>query len=139
MERFQIYTAGATKNVSKDESHNWRKATRDCLEKVDEKYNVNVFIPDESFNYDTLLPKTERQCMNYFLYKVSESNLLLVNLNNSSLSVGTGMEVQKAIDTGIPIIGFGTENVYPWIKEHCDIVFEDKYDALLYIKEYYLL
>ena len=58
MERFQIYTAGATKNVSKDESHNWRKATRDCLEKVDEKYNVNVFIPDESFKQDSFLTVT---------------------------------------------------------------------------------
>ena len=49
------------------------------------------------------------------------------------------MEVQKAFDTGIPIIGFGTKNIYPWIKEHCDIVFEDRFDALVYIKEYYLL
>ncbi len=56
------------------------------------------------FNYDTLLPKTEKQCMNYFLHKVSKSDLLLVNLDNSNSSVGTGMEVQKAFDTGIPII-----------------------------------
>lgn len=77
--------------------------------------------------------------MNYFLHKVSKSDLLLVNLDNSNSSVGTGMEVQKAFDTGIPIIGFGTKNIYPWIKEHCDIVFEDRFDALVYIKEYYLL
>ena len=139
METFQVYTAGSTKHVSNDESYQWRKSTRDCLEKVNEKYNVNVFIPSESFNYDTLLPKTEKQCMNYFLHKVSKSDLLLVNLDNSNSSVGTGMEVQKAFDTGIPIIGFGTKNIYPWIKEHCDIVFEDRFDALVYIKEYYLL
>ena len=139
METFQVYTAGATKHVSNDESYLWRKSTRDCLEKVNERYNVNVFIPSEYFNYDTLLPKTEKQCMNYFLHKVSKSDLLLVNLDNSNSSVGTGMEVQKAFDTGIPIIGFGTKNIYPWIKEHCDIVFEDRFDALVYIKEYYLL
>ena len=51
--------------------------------------------------------------MNYFLHKVSKSDLLLVNLDNSNSSVGTGMEVQKAFDTGIPIIGFGTKNIYP--------------------------
>ncbi len=49
METFQVYTAGATKHVSNDESYQWRKSTRDCLEKVNEKYNVNVFIPSESF------------------------------------------------------------------------------------------
>ena len=64
---------------------------------------------------------------------------MLVNLNHTNTSVGTGMEVQKAIDWSVPIIGFGTTDIYPWIKDSCDVVFENLQEALEYIKEYYLL
>lgn len=138
MDRFQIYTSGATKNVLPCVSYEWRKAAQEYLEKCETDYDVHVFVPDEHFNYESLKPQTEKQCMNYFLWQLDNSKLMLLNLDNSSGSCGTSFEVMRAIDKGIPIIGFGNENVYPWTKECCSVIFENEMKALRYIRDYYL-
>lgn len=139
MKNFEIYASGATKNLSPNESLIWREVAKEYLESVEGKYDVKVFIPEHFFGYIHKNPKTEKQCRTFFLWHTEISQLLLVNLNQTATSVGTGMEVQKAMDFRIPIIGFGTDNVYPWIKDSCDVVFDTMEEALEYIKEYYLL
>lgn len=138
MELFEIYTSGATKNIEADDSLQWRKVTKACLEHCDTNYKVKVFIPEYYFNYHTDHPKTDKQCMKHFMYRLDRSELMIVNLNNSNTSIGTGMEVQRATDNGIPIIGFGNSNIYPWIEECCDVTFETLEEALNYIEKYYL-
>ena len=48
--RYEIYTSGATRNVSKDYSLQWRQTAKEYLEeKIDTKYDVNVFVPEMYF------------------------------------------------------------------------------------------
>ena len=56
--------------------------------------------------------------------------MILVNLNNTENSVGTGQELQYAVDKGIPVIGFGKQNVYEWLPEDCDVVFDTLEEAV---------
>lgn len=139
MEVFNIYTSGATKHISKEVSYEWRKNTKKCLEQQGiSNYKVKVFIPNDYFCYITKEPKTEKQCQDYFLYKVCKSDLLLVNIDNTENSVGTGMEVQTAKMLGIPVIGFGSKKYYQWIKDSCEVVFETLGETIDYIVDYYL-
>ncbi|WP_295250533.1 hypothetical protein [Ruminococcus sp.] len=135
---FKIYTSGATKYVSPEDSYSWRKEAKNYLEKFDSDYRVKVFIPEEYFNYHTLTPLTQKQCQQYFLKKVESSDLMLVNLNGSNKSIGTGKETERAVIKGIPIIGFGEDDVYPWIYNDCDVVMSTLEQALSYIRYYYL-
>ena len=139
MERYEIYTSGATRNVSKDYSLLWRQTAKEYLEeKIDTKYDVNVFVPEMYFNYTDNLPMTDKQCNRLFMHRVNGSALMLVNLNHTINSVGTGMELQKAWDLAMAIIGFGNKEVYPWFPDYCDIVFPDETAALHYIANAYL-
>ena len=66
--------------------------------------------------------------------------MILVNLNNTENSVGTGQELQYAVDKGIPVIGFGKQNVYEWLPEDCDVVFdtlEEAFKSWDYVNYYY--
>lgn len=139
---FNIYTSGATKNIDPEISYGWRKAVKEEFTEFsiyNNKYSVEVFIPEDYFNYETCLPNTEKQCKSYFLNKLINSQLILVNLNESDKSIGTAQELQKATDSEIPIIGFGTTNIHPWLYDDCEVVFETLPKALEYIKNYYLI
>jgi hypothetical protein len=51
------------------------------------------------------------------------------------------MELQHAYDKLIPIIGYKDDNeeLHPWLEFVCDRVFNNLFDALVYVKNYYLL
>lgn len=64
---------------------------------------------------------------------------MIANLDNSDSSIGTAQEIQFAIDKGIPVIGFGTKNIYPWISEvDCQVTFETMIEVVDYIRDYYM-
>ena len=46
-------------------------------------------------------------------------------------------QLQYAVDKGIPVIGFGKQNVYEWLPEDCDVVFDTLEEAVDYIINYY--
>lgn len=73
------------------------------------------------------------------MYLLKKSDVLLVNLDHSDCSVGTGMEVQYALYNNIPIIAFGEEpeTWYKWIEISAAIIFEDVDEALEYISSSY--
>ncbi len=73
----------------------------------------------------------------YTKYLISNCDLILVNLNDTENSVGTGQELQYAVDREIPVIGFGKRNVYEWLPDDCDVVFETLNEAIDYIVNYY--
>ena len=130
-----IYTSGATKNVTSEASYRWRIYAKDYFKK--RLYNVDVFIPEEHFSYEDP-PKTEKECMSLFLYKLIISDFVLVNLDDSDKSVCTGIEIGTALQLGKPIIGFGAKNVYPWIKEACNVTFSTIDEALEHIRLHYV-
>lgn len=70
--------------------------------------------------------------------QILHSRIVLVNLNNTTTSPGTAQELQYAVDHDIQVIGFGTENVYPWLKVDCQAIFTSMLQAIDYIADYYM-
>lgn len=142
MKKLNVYLSGATKYVD-DSFQNWRS---DCIEI--EMYGLgcsgiytklNFINPIAYFNYTHNKPKTEKQCINLFMWLVDKSDILLLNLDDSDKSIGTGMEIEHAFCRGIPIIAFGKnpDTWYNWAEERATVIFDDLEDAVMYINDYY--
>lgn len=131
----KVYLSGASKYLE-DEGAGWRKDCEELVEQLD--WDIDVINPNTFFNYSTMKPDTEKQCMTCLLHHVKKSDVILCNLDYTISSVGTGMELGMAHALGIPVIGFGKGiEVYSWAEEMCDCVFDDVGEALSYIYCYY--
>lgn len=131
----KVYLSGASKCL-KDEGNNWRKECEELVEQLD--WDMDVVNPNTFFNYSTMIPDTEKQCMTCLLHHVTKSDIILCNLDYTMSSVGTGIELGMARALGIPVIGFGKGiEVYGWAEEMCDCVFDSAGEALSYIYSYY--
>ena len=138
MKDFQIYLAGKTGGLTQVEANGWRNNVKNILENYESKRfnNIRVINPNDFFNYYKTLHKTHKQIKRFFM---SQSDLVIVNLNNSNSSVGTGQELEHARMKGIPIVGYGTENIYLWeSEEDCDVVFNTEEECVEYVLDYYL-
>lgn len=140
MHTVTIYLAGACKDVD-DYGETWRATAAERLDKIGEwcGRNVRVINPTKYFSYKIRKHRTNKQVKEFYMSKIAKCDLVLLNLNSTMNSVGTGQECQFARDHGIPIIGFGSENVYPWLEVDCQVVFEDMNLALDYIRDYYVV
>ena len=136
----KIYLAGACYNEP-DEGREWRenatKLLKHAAEWVDS--SCEIINPLTFFSYSEHKHKSHKQVKNFYLNKIKKSDIVLVNLKNSSQSCGTCMEVQYAVDNNIPVIGFDAENAYPWIAEvDCEAVFDNLMETVDYIRDYYM-
>lgn len=137
MNKLRVYLSGATKNVDED-FQNWRtKCENVCIHGVFP--NLKFINPITYFNYTSKLPKTDKQCLDLFMWQIERSDVLLLNLDNSNSSIGTAMEVEHAYCKGIPIIAFGNkkDTWYNWLVERTSVVFDNLYDAVDYIDDSY--
>lgn len=137
MRDFQIYLAGKTGGLTQVEANSWRNNVKNILENYESKRfnNIRVINPNDFFNYY----KTHKQIKRFFMSQIDKSDLVIVNLNNSNSSVGTGQELEHARMKGIPIVGYGTENIYTWeSEEDCDVVFNTEEECVEYVLDYYL-
>lgn len=119
----------------------WREEIIKKLETVAEWRNTNVKIinPTKYFSYTNRNYKSQKQVKEFYLNKISKCDLVIVNLENSDASIGTAQEIQFAVDIGIPVIGYGIKNVYPWISEvDCQVVFDNMTEVVDYIRDFYM-
>lgn len=129
-----IYLSGSCKN-SENYGNGWRKAIKFELEHTTDYICFN---PNDYYNYGDLKPKTDKECMQFFLHKLRTTDLVIVNLDNSNSSVGTGMELILAHELHKPIIGFNdNDTTYPWSRELCDVVLETEDEVVDYIINYF--
>lgn len=139
MKKLTVYLFGACKCLE-DEGSQWREEITTKLEKVAEwcGCEIDIINPLKYFSYSSNKHKTNKQVKEYYLSRIKKCDLLIGCLDESDKSVGSGMEVQFATDYGIPCIGFGTKNIYPWIAEvDCQVVFDTMTEAVDYIRDYY--
>ena len=134
-----IYLAGGCKNEP-DEGKGWR---REATEKIRttagwEEKRVEVIDPTEYFSYSGKRHKHDKQVMDYYYWRIRNSDVVLVNLNRSEDSCGTCMELQYASDKEIPIVGFGTEGVYNWTIPLAQVQFSTLTEAIDYLRDYYI-
>ncbi len=133
MRKFEIYLAGGSKNES-DEGMGWRAALENDWADMPEIFIIN---PLNYFRYSEEWHQSDKQVKSFYESRIRNCNIVLVNLNNSDKSCGTCQEVQYAVDHNIPVIGFGHENVYPWLLVDCQCVFDTAEEAMEYITSYY--
>lgn len=141
MRDFQIYLAGKTGGLTQVEANGWRNNVKNILENYESRRfnNIRVINPNDFFNYYKTLHKSHKQIKRFFMSQIDKSDLVIVNLNNSNSSVGTGQELEHARMKGIPIIGYGIENIYLWeSEEDCDVVFNTEEECVEYVLDYYL-
>lgn len=134
-----MYLSGAMSGVSFEEQSKWRnnimnevKFNRDCAK------TVHFFNPVNYYNFEEKNHKSEKEIMEFDLYNLRNSNLVVVNLNNPS-SIGTAMELMLAKELNIPVIAFGIgdKEVHPWILETCTRVCDNLRDTVDHIVDFY--
>lgn len=130
-----VFLSGPVKHT--DDGEGWRNEVFSFARDAD--WYLRIFDPCEYFDYSWSdeFQKSDRQIREYYFQAIKKANVVLCNLNETEFSVGTGMEVQYAVDHDIPVIGWGTEVVYNWVKDSCTVVFDTLEDALEYITMYY--
>lgn len=141
MNTFNIYLAGAMSGLTFEEQNNWRKTVSGILSRYDSKYCVNCINPVDYYNFEDS-PKrydTELEPMQFDLYKLKHSDLVIVNFNRPE-SLGTMAEIATAYELRIPVIGLKDKStkLHPWQECMCAKMFTDLYDMLIYVKNFYL-
>lgn len=135
-----IYLAGPCKNLE-DEGRGYREEITKMLATVAEWLGkpIKIINPTKYFSYKEKRHKTSKQVKEFYLHKILNADLVLVNCNDTDCSPGTAQETQFAVDHHIPVIGYGNKNRYPWITEvDCQVVFDSMHEVVDYVRDYYL-
>lgn len=135
MSKKTIFLSGACKNVSIEDRNGWRQRIEDMNH--EDHWPFNIFNPNKKFSYELNDPMDEKLVMDYFLYKLEHSDVIVVNLGDSALSVGTGMEIMHGVDNRKFIIGFNDDNSYGYIKKCCNVVFKNLEEVWDFLTEYF--
>lgn len=144
IENFKIYLAGGMQKYGKEsfkESNTWRGKCINEICKYDSIYKTLLTNPNDYFNFIDKVPayKTQREVMEFNLNMVRNADLIIVNFNDV-YSLGTMAEIATAYERRIPIIGLNENNqdLHPWQTEMCNRIFDDIYEMLDYVKNFYL-
>ena len=140
MERLKVYEAGACRHVPY-EGRAWREQATKMLEQAAEWKNVQVSVvnPLDFFTYAENKQKSHKQVKKFYMNKIKNCDVVLVNLDSTDYSPGTAQEIQYAVDHEIPVVGFGTDKIYPWLSDvDCDVTFEKITEAVDYIRDYFM-
>lgn len=151
-----VWLCGASEKVNFEDSNNWRKECVVWFEGCSE--TLRAWNPNDFYNYSERRHKSDTEIFRFCNNKVDEASVILVNLKDIRLSVGSIMELAWARFIRKPVIGFLEDEFYgnemtdsmkeyalknllhPWIYECCDRIEVGTgamIDALDYIEEYY--
>ena len=129
-DKLKIFLSGGMTGLTEEEASKWRTSFK--LNNAVQNDSPFIFI-DPTYYYfptDKTTQEYEKEAMNYDLYLVKHSDLIIVNFNSLS-SIGTAQELMLAYTLNKPIIGMISEDKYeqlhPWYKEECMKIF--KYDS----------
>ena len=139
MNVFQIYLCGGMTDLSYEEQTHWRLDVKDKLEHYECIHKVKCCNPVEYYSLEDSTEEIEKEAMDYDLYRLTNSNLVIANFN-APKSLGSMAEIAIAYDRKIPIIGLNEDNkeLHPWSKIMCNKIFTDREDMLQYVCNYYL-
>ena len=136
--KLKIFLSGGMSNIPEEDSKKWRRLFKQVKYKnISSAYYADQYIfinpttlykPSEPYD-----PIVEKEAMEYDLYWVKHSDLIVVNFNSLS-SIGTAQEIMLAYTLNKPIIGMIEEDKYnqlhPWYKQECIKIFKYKSDKL---------
>ena len=139
-----IYLAGKMGGLSDSEMKKWRNLLKSELEKYSDmaNYKTNVVSPCDYFNFNEQRYQSEQEIMKFDLSLVKNSDIVIVNTNGLSSSIGSIIEVYEAWKNDIPVIAYDENGdyrtIHPWLK--CCITRADScvIDICEYIKDFYM-
>ena len=142
MKKFNIYLSGGMSGMNMSEQIGWRFLITTLLARYSGvRFEVDCFNPPAYYtdkhpnDYDS-----EREVMDYDLYRLNQSDMVIVNFNNLK-SLGTMAEIAIAHYKHIPIIGIYSGDrgeLHPWQENMCWKILGNEEDAAEYIGLYYL-
>lgn len=137
MAKFKCYAGGKMSGLTFDGMNSWRLDAKRLFNECDS--SVVVVNPVDFYNFK--MDKStynEREVMEFDLYQVADSDLLLINLDHPN-SIGTAIEMFYAYFVlKIPVVAFGTAVNHPWIENCVNKKCKDLYEAVQYIQDFYL-
>lgn len=147
MRRFKIYTAGKMGGLRLIDQIEWRLNFETALQKAyDGSCEIACVHPPLYYRYDEQFHRTEREVMQWDLSQIRDSDIVVIDLNTISDSIGTHMELgyieamNQFGDHHIYVIGIGKPNAnHPWLNEVVFRTEETVEAAALYIAEYLLV
>ena len=141
METCKIYLSGSMMDSSWEEQTKWRRQFQDAIKFGDYDYekSVTFFDPTRYYNFKEKQQKSEREVMEFDLYNLRNSNLVVVNLNNSK-SLGTMSELILAHELHIPVIAWNPNNelLHPWMESCVTRMCDSLREAVEYTVEFFL-
>lgn len=152
MKDFKIYTCGKMNGLTLSQQMIWRKDIeyyiRSGYEDIHGRNsNITVINPPDYFNYDDASHKTEKEIFEWELGQVCSSDVVIVNLDGISDSIGSHMEIGAVLGAcissgrNIKIVAIGEipQNIHPWIELSWFRHEKDLKDAAKYIVDYLLV
>ena len=141
MESFKIYLSGSMMDSSWEEQTKWRQQFQNAIRFGDYDYEkkVSFFDPTRYYNFKEKRYKSEKEIMEFDLYNLRNSNLVVVNFNNQK-SLGTMSELILAHELRIPVIGWNSsgEVLHPWLCECVTRMCDDLRETVEHVVEFYL-
>ena len=141
METVKIYLSGGMTGLSFEEQFKWRSNIMSAIRYGDYNYEkkVSFFNPVDFYNFEDKNYKTEREVIEFDLYNLRKSDLIIVNFNAPN-SIGTAMELMLAKEYKIPVIAFGTKDkeIHPWLIECCTRICDDMRECVSHVVDFYL-
>ena len=143
MKRYNIYLIGGMTKFGADnftESNTWRAYLKSALESCGTTYDVHVTNPNDFYNFlNKNTYDSEKEVMEFDLYKVRTSDLCICNFNDV-YSLGSMAELAIAYERRIPIIGLceNNEELHPWQEAMITKKFDNCEALALYVIDYYL-
>lgn len=141
METVKIYLSGSMSGVSWEEQTKWRKQVMDAIKYNGYHYEKKpvFFDPTRFYNFEEKQQKSEREVMEFDLYNLRSSDLVIVNVNNQ-WSLGTMSELILAKEYRIPVIGWNSsgEKLHPWLIECITRMCDNMRETVSHVAEFYL-
>lgn len=140
MESVKIYLSGSMCGVSWEEQSKWRQNVMDAINyQYEHDKKVCFFNPVNFYNFKDKQQKSEREVMEFDLYNLRNSDIVIVNYNNV-WSIGTAMELILAKEMHKPVIGWNSSNeeLHPWLVECTTRLCNDMRETVEHVVEFYL-
>lgn len=140
MEKVKIYLSGGMGNLSFEEQSKWRKKIMDAIKyEYDCEKKPMFFNPIDYYNFEEVRYRSEREVMEFDLYNLRNSDLVIVNFNDPK-SLGTCAELAIAKELNIPVVGINKNNqeLHPWLIEFTTRMCSSLREAVNYVVEFYL-
>lgn len=142
----KIYLAGKMNGLSYEDMNSWRKEIKEKLKEITYYTtisNVKIINPVDFYNFQEVKYQTDIEVQNFDINHVISSDIVIVNLEGLSDSIGTIIEIHDAYyHNKIPVIAFGSKETYnslhPWIRNSITRVEKNIDSVIEYIRDFYL-